>query len=95
MIEERALVVQVGEGVAWVETRRQTTCGACSVNKTCGMATLATIMGKRRSRLRVLTSVPLAVGEEVLIGIRERALVGGAGLRPLEFKIMIRLAAKA
>jgi sigma-E factor negative regulatory protein RseC len=78
MIEDRALVVQVGEGVAWVETQRQTTCGACSANKICGTATLATIMGKRRSRVQVLTRLPLAVGDEVIIGISERALVGGS-----------------
>jgi sigma-E factor negative regulatory protein RseC len=78
MIQERARVVAVGEGYAWVETQRQTSCGACSVNKGCGTAALAKVLGQRRTRIYVLSQIPLKVGDEVIIGIAEQALLKGS-----------------
>jgi sigma-E factor negative regulatory protein RseC len=78
MIEERALVIDAGDGYAWVETQRQSSCGNCSVNKGCGTAALAKVMGHRRTRLRVLSNFSLQAGDEVIIGIEERALVQGS-----------------
>jgi sigma-E factor negative regulatory protein RseC len=78
MIEERALVVAVGKGEAWVETQRRSACGACSASVSCGTATLAKVLGKRRSQVRVLATMPLRAGDEVMIGIEENALVKGS-----------------
>jgi sigma-E factor negative regulatory protein RseC len=78
MIEERALVVAVGKDEAWVETQRRTACGSCSASMSCGTATLAKVLGKRRSQVRVLATMPLRAGDEVMIGIKENALVKGS-----------------
>lgn len=78
MIEETARVVQTRDGMAWVETRRQTACGSCSVNKGCGTGVLAQVFGQKTSRVRVLNPVDAEEGEEVIIGIREEALVRGS-----------------
>ncbi len=78
MIEERALVIEASDGYAWVETQRQSSCGNCSVNKGCGTAVLAKVMGNRRTRLRVLSDFSLRAGDEVIIGIGEHALVQGS-----------------
>jgi len=78
MIEERALVIKANEGYAWVETQRRTSCDACSANQGCGAATLARILGRRRTRLRVLTRLPLQAGDQVIIGIEENALIRGS-----------------
>jgi len=78
VIEERARVVELdGDGV-WVETRRRSTCGGCSARGGCGTATLATVLGNRRSRVRVLARPGLRPGDEVVIGIRGQALVRGS-----------------
>lgn len=80
MIEEHALVVALNDDGVWVETQRRTACGQCAANKGCGTATLAKVLGNKRSRVRALNpkATSVAVGDEVIIGINEQALVRGS-----------------
>jgi len=80
MIEERAQVVAVDEADVWVETQRRTACGQCAANKGCGTATLSKVLGAKRNCVRALnpTATSVAIGDEVIIGIDERALVRGS-----------------
>ena len=78
MIEERALVIEAGEGWAWVEPQRQSLCRACSANPGCGTATLAKIWGRRRTPLRISTRISLQAGDEVIIALSESALLQGS-----------------
>lgn len=78
MIEEGARVVEVQDDFAWVETQRKTTCGGCSVNKGCGTAVLAKVLGVRRSRIKVLNTLAAKAGDEVVIGLHEDAMVRGS-----------------
>ncbi len=78
MIEETGTVVKVESGYAWIETERRSTCGSCSANKGCGTATLARVMGQRRTRVRALDPLEVKPGERVVIGLEEAALVRGS-----------------
>jgi len=80
MLEETAQVVHIDGDEIWVETQRRSTCASCAAEKGCGTATLAKVLGKRRTRVRVLSnpSLGLIVGDQVVIGIREQALVRGS-----------------
>ena len=80
MIEEHARVVDMNAEGVWVETQRRTACGQCAANKGCGTATLAKVLGNKRSRVRALNpkATSVAVGDEVIIGINEQALVRGS-----------------
>lgn len=80
MIEEHAQVVALNADGVWVETQRRTACGQCAANKGCGTATLAKVLGNKRSRVRALNpnATSVAVGDEVIIGIDEQALVRGS-----------------
>jgi len=80
MIEEHAQVVALNAEGIWVETQRRTACGQCSANKGCGTATLAKVLGNKRSRVRALNpkATSVVVGDEVIIGIDEQALVRGS-----------------
>ena len=78
MLEETARVVEVDHQTVWVETQRRSTCGSCSANKACGTAAISRALGKRRSVVRVMANMPLKAGDEVVIGIRERALIKGS-----------------
>jgi sigma-E factor negative regulatory protein RseC len=78
MLEETARVVRIEDDVVWVETERRSTCASCAVEKGCGTATLAKVLGNRRTVVRVLSALPLRVGDQVVIGIREQALVRGS-----------------
>jgi sigma-E factor negative regulatory protein RseC len=75
MIEERGRVISADAGYAWVEAGRRTSCGSCIANQGCGTATLAKVLGQRRTRIRVLTPMPVQAGDEVIIGVAENALI--------------------
>lgn len=78
MIEQSATVVAIDGDGAWVETQRHTACGACAMNKGCGAGLFAKAFGFAAPRLRVLQKQGVAVGDQVVIGIDERALVRGS-----------------
>ncbi len=78
MIEENAQVVQAEGAFAWVETQRQSVCGSCAASKGCGTSALEQLLGRRTARLRVLNRAGAAVGDRVVIGLREGALVQGS-----------------
>lgn len=78
MLEETAQVVRIKGDEVWVETQRRSSCSACSAEKGCGTAVLSRVLGNRRNLVRVLSAMPLRVGDRVVIGIREQALVRGS-----------------
>ena len=78
MIEELAVVVEAGDGYAWVETQRRSACGACSASDGCGTGTLAKVWGERRVRVRAISTWPLRPGDAVIVGLAEGALLGGS-----------------
>ncbi len=78
MIEESAQVVAAEGDFVWVETQRQSTCGGCAANQACGTATLAKLFGNRRTRVRALNQSGAQVGDSVIIGLDERALIRGS-----------------
>lgn len=80
VIEEQAQVVHVEDREVWVETQRQSACGQCSVNKGCGTAVIGKVLGKKSSRVQVLNpnNISVDMGDRVLIGIEEQALVKGS-----------------
>jgi sigma-E factor negative regulatory protein RseC len=78
MIEETARVVALDGDTVWVETQRQSTCGGCAANKGCGTALLAKMLGARRTRIKALNTLAVHVGDQVIIGIKEDALVHGS-----------------
>lgn len=76
MIEEQGRVVSFEPGSAWVETVRRSTCGSCQARAGCGQALLTKLgAGARQGYLRVLTDRPLKVGDNVVIGLPENAVV--------------------
>jgi sigma-E factor negative regulatory protein RseC len=78
MIEEQAVVVEAGDGYAWVETQRRSACGACAASGGCGTAVLAKAWGDRRSRVRAVSTLPLQSGDTVIVGLAEGALLRGS-----------------
>lgn len=78
MIEEQGKVVALQNEWAWVETERKTACGHCSANKGCGTSVLASVFGKKANAIAVMKTLPVKVGDEVIIGIEEDSLVRGS-----------------
>ena len=79
MIEEPGQVLSLEVGAVWVATQRKTTCSSCSANAGCGQGLLDKLaIGSQRGTVRALTDLNLAVGDNVVIGLREDALVRGS-----------------
>jgi sigma-E factor negative regulatory protein RseC len=98
MIEEQARVVGVAEGSAWVETRRRSACGSCSVAGGCGTSALDKLLGDRPHRFRVDDHLGVRTGEQVVVGIDQAALTRAsllAYLLPVLTLILAALAAEA
>jgi sigma-E factor negative regulatory protein RseC len=80
VIEEHARVVALGDEDVWVETQRRSACGQCAAGHSCGTAVLGKVLGNKRSRVRILnpSATVLSVGDEVVIGIEEKAMIRGS-----------------
>jgi sigma-E factor negative regulatory protein RseC len=78
MIEEKATVLEVDSGVAWVQTERRTACSSCTANKGCGTGVIAKVVGRRSAVVRAIDPVGVSPGELVIIGIAEDAIVRGS-----------------
>ncbi|MDG4555394.1 MAG: SoxR reducing system RseC family protein [Candidatus Competibacter sp.] len=78
MIEERAMVVQAGDGYAWIEIQRRSACGACAASEGCGTAVLGKLWSGRRIQVRAIAEEPLRAGDEVCVGLAEGVLLRGA-----------------
>lgn len=78
MIEEQAVVIETGEGYAWVETQRRSACGSCTASEGCSTAVLAKAWGDRRVRVRAISNMPVQPGDSVIIGLAEGALLSGS-----------------
>lgn len=75
MVEEHGVVVEVSDYYAWVKTQRQSSCGQCGASKGCGTASLAQVLGQKYNEIRVINHLNAKVGDHVVIGLEEQALV--------------------
>ena len=94
MIEETATVVKCEGEFAWVEAQRQTTCGNCAANKGCGTSVLAKVVGKKAARMRAINPIDAQVGDTVIVGMNEAALLKGSlavYLFPLLFMMLFAI----
>jgi sigma-E factor negative regulatory protein RseC len=68
-------VVNVDEDFAYVETQRQSACGGCNSQEGCGTSALSTVLGGKPTRFKVINGVGAKVGDSVVIGLEEKALL--------------------
>lgn len=75
MIEETAQVVALEQNAALLQTLRKSACQSCSARAGCGTSVLASVFGRRYTQLRVANTLGAKIGDEVLVGVAENALV--------------------
>lgn len=87
MVEGIARVVSVGDGIAWLEPEQTTSCGHCASSASCGSAQqeapgMGTVASRLQARRFALDNPPgplaLEVGERVIIGVEDKALIKGS-----------------
>jgi len=75
MLEAEGVIVKVGQEGVFVETSRASACGSCSSKEGCGTSTLSQLLGSKASTFKVLNPIGAALGERVVIGMEEAALL--------------------
>lgn len=78
MIEETATVVAIDGEDALLQTQRKSACQSCSVKQGCGTSVLAKVVGRRSSQILIKNTLDASVGDELIIGIDDNALVKGS-----------------
>ncbi len=75
MLEEQALVVGIEQDRALLEIVRRSPCGLCGQTKGCGISVLGRIFGHRNNVFRAFNPLNARVGDQVVVGVNERALL--------------------
>lgn len=80
MIEETARVIAIENDQLLLEAQTQAACHTCSARPGCGTSILSKWVGRRFTRFKVPNSVSASVGDEVVVGLAETALLKGSVL---------------
>lgn len=73
------VVAQEGNRV-WLEPEQTTSCGACASSGACGAKGIGTIASRLELRRFAMVNEPgLMVGERIVVGVSERALLRASG----------------
>ena len=78
MIEERARVVAIEDGQLLLEAQTSSACGACAVKQGCGTSVLSKWLGRKFTRFQAPNTVNARVGDEVVVGLAEDAMLKGS-----------------
>lgn len=78
MITETGKVIAIKGDQVWVQTIRASACQSCSARSGCGQRALASVSGGRANQILVANTINARVGDDVTIGIEERALLGAS-----------------
>ena len=75
MIQQQATVLAVNGKHVEIEVQRQTSCGDCSLSKSCGVGALGRLLGRRDKVIITNSELNLKRGDHILLGIPERGLL--------------------
>lgn len=78
MIEEQAIVIASDPEIAEIEAVRRGACGSCGASAACGTSLLDRFLGRRPLRLRVDNVLGAQIGDRVILGVPEAALLRAA-----------------
>ncbi|MBV1916034.1 MAG: SoxR reducing system RseC family protein [Pseudomonadales bacterium] len=82
MIEQSAEIVEVGADSIWIKAPRQTACGSCAAQSSCGQNLWSRFFEDRQHPVEVKADPnkysDLKVGNQVVIGVPESIVVNGS-----------------
>ena len=93
MIEQSAHVHAIDQTTVWLDTIRLSTCNSCSMKSGCGQRLMNQATDCKRSRIELPLpqDMALKVGDEVVLGIPQKAFIK-ASLLTFAMPLMIMLA---
>ena len=78
MIEEQAQVVEIKDDHLVLQVQTKSACGSCVAKAGCGTSVLAKVVGRKFTRFQAANNVKAEVGDTVIVGIAEDALLKGS-----------------
>lgn len=78
MIEERARVIAVENNQLLLEAETRAACNACAARQGCGTSVLSKWVGRKFTRFQAPNTVNARVGDEVVVGLAEEAMLKGS-----------------
>ena len=78
MIEETARVIGIEDNQLLLEAQTKTACNACEVKQGCGTSVMSKIVGRKFTHFRAPNTVNARVGDEVVVGLAEEAMLKGS-----------------
>lgn len=78
MIEERAAIVGIEQDRAMLEIIRRTPCGLCGQTQGCGISVWGRLLGHKNNVFRAENPINAQVGDHVVVGIDEKALLASS-----------------
>lgn len=78
MIEEQAQVVETRGDQLVLQAQTKSACGSCAASKGCGTSVLSKVIGRKFTRFHADNSIDAKVGDTVVVGISEDALIKGS-----------------
>ncbi len=85
MIEERAVILSLvpdplsaDTSIATLEIERKTACGLCGQTRGCGNSIWGKLFAHRSTAFKASNTIGATVGQSVIVGIQERALLWSA-----------------
>jgi len=78
MIEEYARVIAVENDQLLLEAETRAACNACAARQGCGTSVLSKWVGRKFTRFQVPNTVNARVGDEVVVGLAEEAMLTGS-----------------
>ena len=78
MIEETARVIAVENNQLLLEAETRAACNACAAKQGCGTSVLSKWIGRKFTRFQVPNTVNARVGDQVVVGLAEEAMLKGS-----------------
>lgn len=78
MIEEHAVIIGMEQDQAVLEVVRRVPCGLCGKTRGCGISLWGGLLGHRAKALRATNAIGAKMGDQVIIGVDERALLSSS-----------------
>lgn len=78
MVEQEARVITVEGDQLMLEAEIKSSCQSCEVKSGCGTSVLSKWLGKKFTHFQAKNTVDARVGDQVVVGLSETALVHGS-----------------
>jgi sigma-E factor negative regulatory protein RseC len=78
MIEETARVIAIENNQLLLEAETSAACNACAAKQGCGTSVLSKWIGRKFTRFQVPNTVNARVGDQVVVGLAEEAMLKGS-----------------